>query len=192
MRLLFASVLAALAAGPVWACGPAATEDAPVLTVDTAEAVVADLCLGYVYLLRSETPIGTVLVGDPDIVSAVPVSDRALSVTAVGEGSTNIVLADAEGNPFGTLVLSVSPVETPEETVVQETVAEAPADIAEAPVEDAAEVAPPATDAPDSADIAALQRDLATALAPQAVDSVNIRLYRGTGLTLVECRPECD
>ena len=40
--------------------------------------------------------------------------------------------------------------------------------------------------------MAALRQELAAALAPQAVESVSIRVYRGTGLTLVECRPECD
>lgn len=209
MRLAVALAVATLAAGPVVACGAGVPEGAPVLSVDTAEAMAADLCLGYVYLLRSETVIGTVLVGDPEIVSVVPVSDRALSVTATGEGSTNIVLASGEGEPFGTLMLTVSPVDgeapeedvavlpVPEAVVTEEPVVEqGPAEevVPEEPVVAEAEAVPeePPAPAEDSAEMAALRQELAAALAPQAVESVSIRVYRGTGLTLVECRPECD
>lgn len=67
-----------------------------------------DLCLGSVATLALSDPVDTLVVGDPDVVSAHLASDVLVILVGVAEGQTSVVVLGEAGTRLATTNVSVS------------------------------------------------------------------------------------
>ena len=96
-----AGLAAALCAGAAGAQEPTQSSTGP--------GAVLALTAGRAEVLRYDSTIGTVIVGDPAVAAASVAQSDSLVLTGIGAGETNVIVLDEAGDEMDRIVLSIPP-----------------------------------------------------------------------------------